>query len=76
MNVLKILYFGDRRRISGSRANEGARGVVGSSEGMLSKSLGYASSAMYDELSEIGFSAVTYSASGSDGGMVRSECPR
>jgi hypothetical protein len=28
---------------SGSRAIEGARGVVGASEGMLSKSLGYTS---------------------------------
>jgi hypothetical protein len=58
---------------SGSRTINGARGVVGSSEGMLSKSLGYISAVTYDDLSEIGFSAVTYSVSGSDGGIVGSE---
>jgi hypothetical protein len=43
------------------------------SEGMLSKSLGYISAVMYDERSEIGFSVVAYSVSGSDGGMVGNE---
>jgi hypothetical protein len=58
---------------SGSRTIDGARGVVGSSKGMLSKSLGYISAVMSHDLSEIGFSAVTYFVSGSDGRIVGSE---
>jgi hypothetical protein len=40
---------------------------------MLSKSLGYIFAVTYEELSEIGLTVVTYSVSGSDGGIVGSE---
>jgi hypothetical protein len=62
-----------RSSISEIMATESAPPTLTASEGMLSKSLGYITSAMYDERSEIGFSVVAYSVSGSDGGMVGNE---